>query len=207
MEQRKLNLAILHAQYSSIVYRGWRPWRRFIEMFHLKYSQMERFASHKTQRRVFLQWKREVNNRREAREHLAEVHSNATLARTSLKKWLSLYKNAEKSSTEAHALYITRLCRISFRNWLQLTSDRLKMRDQFLRQLEAVAIPKGDRCILRYYFSSWKLNSVVRKEDKRLSVQTLSTFIPWLTFNLCEYPLTLTHSFPFLTNHCDCLRY
>lgn len=191
LEKEKLNLAVMHAQRSSIYFYGWQPWRKYIESAKIRRNnQLQQYLT-VVKKRVWRAWrkgvvilKKENEIRLEQMEKLAkERYRRRCLNRLFLQwnKIIIVRKHQLESMFLHREAYLQRNVALAWRAVARAAGSARKQREARLQdRIDALA----SRVLRRHYFLIWKrsINLVkITKNIKKMQTESIQNKIDgWL---------------------------
>ena len=83
----KMTKASTHYQTAQLRWRGFTPWRKFVEEMKVGYQEADLLRERALTREVWSRWRRVAMEREREREAIATAHHHKTLLKRSLAAW------------------------------------------------------------------------------------------------------------------------
>jgi hypothetical protein len=162
--RRKLNqLALFHAARSAMVYHGWRPWMKFLELQKRNVRLADQHSITSKKYAVLMAWRRRTqeqqHNRMERRDLLLLRASQRVVATTShiaLMQWRKVVESDYIKSEQAKQL-ATRNAKVrAMHRWCDSTNQRQQLWQVHLSQLEHKIAPVSRVNVMKRFFRVWR---------------------------------------------------
>ncbi|KAI9183438.1 hypothetical protein H9P43_004356 [Blastocladiella emersonii ATCC 22665] len=148
--------AVAHADRAALLFRGLRPWRRFVEQQRRMRAVVDEVARRGCARAAVRAWCMRVREIDAERVRRAETFAAARVLRAAVAAWSVFARGQREAARVAAAHRETALQRSAVARWLSASRSRRAAREAKDRELNARADTLAAKLVPRRYWRYWR---------------------------------------------------